>query len=98
MGRAAVRLFQRSPVQDNLPERLGNAVAPAAAAPTAANTDPLSARALEARGLSRDMAARPPVDSARVEALRADIGAGRYRIDPERLAGAMIRSEWPGRA
>jgi len=41
----------------------------------------------------RDMAASPPVDSARVEALRLAIAAGSYTPDAEAIAGAMLRLE-----
>lgn len=43
------------------------------------------------RTVARDMAAAPPVDSRRVAALKADIEAGRYRVEPDRLAAAMLR-------
>ena len=39
------------------------------------------------------MAASPPVDSARVEALRLAIAAGSYTPDAEAIAGAMLRLE-----
>lgn len=51
---------------------------------------PLAADRLEARGLVRDMATRPPVDSARVETLRTALLAGQYRLDLGRLADAML--------
>lgn len=43
------------------------------------------------RTVARDMAAAPPVDSRRVAALKADIEAGRYRVEPDRLTAAMLR-------
>lgn len=49
----------------------------------------------EGRDAVRRMAAEPPVDSARVSDLREAIASGRYRVDPERIADAMLRSE-PG--
>jgi flagellar biosynthesis anti-sigma factor FlgM len=36
------------------------------------------------------MAASPPVDTARVEALRLAIAAGTYKPDPEAIAAKMI--------
>lgn len=51
----------------------------------------------EGRAAARRMAAEPPVDSARVSELRDAIASGRYRIDAERIADAMLRSE-PGLA
>jgi anti-sigma28 factor (negative regulator of flagellin synthesis) len=49
----------------------------------------------EGREAARRMAAEPPVDSSRVSALREAIAGGQYRVDPERIADAMLRSE-PG--
>ena len=46
--------------------------------------------ALTRAALVKDMAASPPVDSARVAALQAEIAAGRYRIDADAIAGAML--------
>ncbi len=45
------------------------------------------------RAAVRDMAAEPPIDSARVAELRAAIASGSYRIEPEKIADAMLRSE-----
>jgi flagellar biosynthesis anti-sigma factor FlgM len=47
----------------------------------------------EGRTAIRDMAAEPPVNSARVAELRAAIGNGTYRVEPERIADAMLHSE-----
>lgn len=60
-----------------------------AAGPSAADT---RARDLELRGLVKDMAARPPVDTARVAALKAQIANGRFTVDPARVADAMLGS------
>jgi flagellar biosynthesis anti-sigma factor FlgM len=49
----------------------------------------------EGRATVRSMAAEAPVDGARVAALREAIAGGRLRIDPDRIADAMLRSE-PG--
>lgn len=43
--------------------------------------------------LVREMAASPPVDSARVGALRQAIAAGSYKPDPQAIAAAMMRLE-----
>lgn len=60
---------------------------------TAANLPaPVRARQLEVRGLVRDMAASPPVDIGRVQALRAQISAGTFAVDPARVADAMLGS------
>lgn len=47
----------------------------------------------EGRDVVRRMAAEPPVDTQRVKDLRDAIAAGGYRIDPDRIADAMLRSE-----
>ena len=46
----------------------------------------------EVRGIARDMAANPPVDSSKVAALRSAIASGAYHVDAGRLADAMIGS------
>lgn len=43
-----------------------------------------------ASALVRDLAAAPPVDAGRVADLRARIAAGTYRLDPQRIAAAML--------
>lgn len=60
--------------------------------PSAANM-PQPALSREATGLVRDMASRPPVDAARVADVKARIATGSYRIEPERIADAMIAHE-----
>jgi negative regulator of flagellin synthesis FlgM len=47
--------------------------------------------------LVRDMAASPPVDTARVAALRAAIASGDYAIDPEAIAARMLAFDGGGR-
>ncbi|MBS3960359.1 MAG: flagellar biosynthesis anti-sigma factor FlgM [Sandarakinorhabdus sp.] len=59
----------------------------------AAASLPEAALSSEASGLVRDMAARSPVDTARVADIRAKIDSGTYRVDPERIADAMIAQE-----
>lgn len=49
--------------------------------------------AVDAGALTREMAANPPVDVARVKELRAAIQAGTYRVDAEKIADAMIAQE-----
>jgi negative regulator of flagellin synthesis FlgM len=39
----------------------------------------------------------PPVDSARVEAVRAAIREGRYPVDPDRIAQRMLDLDLPRR-
>ena len=54
---------------------------------------PITAPAAQLSPAARELAAAPPVDSSRVEALRARISEGRYPIDAVAIASAMIRSE-----
>ncbi|MFN7398331.1 MAG: flagellar biosynthesis anti-sigma factor FlgM [Sandaracinobacter sp.] len=49
----------------------------------------------EGRATVRAMTAEPPVDTARVAELKDAIASGRYKVDPDRIADAMLRSE-PG--
>ncbi len=44
-------------------------------------------------GIAADLAAKPPVDVAKVERLRAAIISGDYRADPDAIAAAMIALE-----
>jgi negative regulator of flagellin synthesis FlgM len=46
--------------------------------------------AVTGKALVRDMAASPPVNSAKVEALRNAIAAGTYKADPDAIAAKMI--------
>lgn len=48
---------------------------------------------VSAAGITRDMAKSPPVDASRVAALKAEIASGRYTVDADKIAAAMIRSE-----
>lgn len=46
-----------------------------------------------------DLAASgPPVDSARIEAIRTAIAEGRYTIDPKAIADKMIALDLPTKA
>jgi negative regulator of flagellin synthesis FlgM len=56
-------------------------------------TAPITAPAAQLSPAARELAAAPPVDSSRVEALRARISEGCYPIDADAIASAMIRSE-----
>lgn len=47
--------------------------------------------------LVREMAASPPVDTARVMALRTAIANGSYAIDPEAIAARMLAFDRGGR-
>ena len=74
----------------------GKVRADAGAAPEAGasrRAAPITAPAAQLSPAARELAAAPPVDSSRVEALRARISEGRYPIDADAIASAMIRSE-----
>jgi negative regulator of flagellin synthesis FlgM len=43
--------------------------------------------------LDGELSATPVVDTARVNRIRAAIGGGSYTIDPDRVAGKLIRFE-----
>jgi flagellar biosynthesis anti-sigma factor FlgM len=47
----------------------------------------------ELRGLVRDMAASPPVDTAKIDRLRTEISGGAFKPNPDAIAGAMIAQE-----
>lgn len=67
----------------------------AAATKTVARADD-SGAALQLSGVAAEAAAQPPVDTARVAALRAQIQNGSYTIDPNKIAGRMLamKQEW----
>ena len=44
---------------------------------------------------ARDLAAAPPIDSAKVADLRARIAAGTYVVDPAQIAAKMIELDLP---
>ena len=54
---------------------------------------PKAAVPAQISGIARGLAASPPVDAARVAALRSAIAGGTYKPDPDRIAAAMIRLE-----
>ncbi len=68
------------------------------AAPTRPSTGnvPREVESSSARIIARDMAARPPVDATRVDALRRSIAEGSYRIDPAAIADRLLaaKNEW----
>lgn len=88
----------------NSPTRTA-AVEPGSARSAATSASPVvgSARAAAPLALSptahaaRNLASAPPVDTAKVAALRSQIEAGSYVVDPARIADAMIALDLPGR-
>lgn len=81
---------ERAPVEAASAQRPAS-VAAAGAGRSAARAE--AREALGMKGLVKDLARKPPVDEARVAELRAAISGGRYPIDAERIADAMLRSE-----
>ncbi len=77
---AAARTSVRAPSAET-PREAGRAADPFALSATAS--------------AAKDLAAAPPVDSAKVAALRDRIAAGTYTIDPERIAAKMIELDLP---
>lgn len=65
----------------------------AARQPEAGDTVELTSRAKLLEQLEKTLASQPAVDSGRVADVRAQIEAGKYEINPENLADAIIRSE-----
>ncbi len=53
----------------------------------------LSAQADRLSTLTRIAAASPDIDTAKVEALRAQIAEGNYEIDADRLASSMLQAD-----
>ena len=56
----------------------------------AAGARSVSGTSAPAVSVSRVEAGLPPVDTARVSAIRAELAAGTYRVDAERIADAMM--------
>lgn len=63
----------------------------AGAVSKAGNMDPMDSVALStaARSLPAEMTKGPPIDTALVAHLSAEIAAGRYPIDPNKIAEAL---------
>jgi negative regulator of flagellin synthesis FlgM len=86
------------PRLQSLPGTMSNRPTPAAgtlqtAAPAAARSavgSQSGGSAVQLRDVARSMAAKPPVDAAKVAELRAAMISGRYRVDPEAIAARMI--------
>lgn len=69
------------------------ATAPATAGPLTRAPAQSAVRATEMDSVVRDMSARAPVDSAKVDKVRSDIAAGSFQLKPDQIATAMIKSE-----
>lgn len=64
-----------------------------AGAPAGVQQPPGSSGPVEVGRIVRELAGSPPVDSARVAALKARIEGGAYPLDPAAIADAMLASE-----
>lgn len=74
--------------------RAGNDSSEPVSAPTASDRLQLSGEAAGMIAAQRELAGTPPaMDKAKIDALRADISAGTYRIDPEEIAARLIALE-----
>lgn len=79
----------------------GNAAAPGRAEgpsksgvkPAAGETVVLTERSQFLESLEKKIASMPAIDEARVEAVKADIQNGNYRIDADNIAELLLRTE-----
>jgi len=67
--------------------------ASAAATSVPADTIVLTEQGQRLAELEKALGDLPAVDAARVEAVKADIASGNYKIDVERIADALLRTE-----
>ena len=82
------------------PGRVNNLRDTVAAGPPAAAVGDASVRGRPAAVQSQvlDLVAEgPPIDQAKIEAIRTAIAAGRYPVDPDRIAERMIALDRPRR-
>ena len=61
--------------------------------PVAGDTVVLTERSQLLESLEKRIASQPAIDSARVEAVRADIQNGNYEIDADNIAELLLRME-----
>lgn len=70
--------------------RAGDARDRAIEAPAAGDSLRLTGEAAGLQALQRDLAARPAVDEARVQAVKDAIASGSYRVDPDAIATRLL--------
>lgn len=63
------------------------------AAPAAIDSARLTGEAAELAQLQQDIAQNPAMDVARINAVRAALESGSYRIDPQEIAARLIQLE-----
>ncbi len=73
----------------NLPARLNGAGASDTTRPLRPVAEVGSAA--RGRGLVAELSKAPPVNGVRVAQLQAEIAGGRFKIDPDAIAAAMLR-------
>ena len=61
--------------------------------PAAGDKVVLTERSQFLEGIEKKIASMPAIDSARVEAVKADIQSGNYQIDADNIAELLLRSE-----
>lgn len=86
------RLAGADPLQGVSQARQSDAGAAAAAVKKAADKSSAAAVQTNVGELTRELSARAPVDTNKVEEIRAAIRSGNYQIEPYTIAEAMIRS------
>ena len=59
----------------------------------AGDTVVLTERSQLLESLEKSLASQPAIDSARVEAVKADIQSGNYEIDADNIADLLLRQE-----
>ena len=80
-------------VGKGIPLRLPNVGGEPAARVAPAAVAPGKTVAAGGAQVVRELSAQPPVDTAKVEALRSAIAAGTYKVDPDAIAARMIALE-----
>lgn len=89
-GMQAPIVRSAAPLAASQSTRAGDARAKPVEAPAAGDSLRLTGEATGLQAMQRDVSARPAVDEARVQAVRAALDAGTYRINPEAIASGML--------
>lgn len=75
----------------NLPAAESAASDPGQPVRRVAGTTPAAGTRIAPKALVKELASAPPVNAARVAELKLAIAAGRLPIDPDAIAGAMLK-------
>lgn len=65
----------------------------AAPAPSSRQSPAAEPATVDTGGIARALSQSPPIDQAKVAALKAALRMSSYSIDPEKIADAMVRSQ-----